>query len=76
MSYMKLLAQMSHDVQSTKDSLSSLKTAMLRAKSKQLNYVVYQREIWTYNQIEGMIAILDKKITDDTLCRPEPTDSE
>ena len=73
---MKLLAQMSHDMQSTKESLQSLKTAMLKAKSKQLNYVVYQGEIWTYAQIEGMIAILDKKITDDTFCGPEPVDSE
>lgn len=73
---MKLVAQMSHDTQSTKESLSSLKTAMLKAKSKQLNYVVYQSEIWTYNQIEGMIAILDKKLKDDTLRRSEPTDSE
>lgn len=76
MSYMKLLAQMSHDLQSTKESLSSLKTAMLKAKSKQLNYVVYQSEIWTHDQIEGMIAILNKKIEDDTLRRSEPTDSE
>ena len=67
---------MSHDLQSTKESLSSLKTAMLKAKSKQLNYVVYQSEIWTHDQIEGMIAILNKKIEDDTLRRSEPTDSK
>lgn len=78
MSYMKLLAQMSHDKQTTVASLNEFKNALLRSKAKEINYVIYQGEHWSISQIEGIIAILDKKVKEyDTLHRSEESvDSE
>lgn len=72
MSYMKLLAQMSHDRQTTIASLNGFKNALLRSKAKETSYVIYQGEIWTPTQVEGIIALLDKKVKEyDTLHRSE-----
>lgn len=76
MSYMKLLAQMSHDKHTTVASLNAFKTALLRAQSKGDSYVIYQGEIWTPQQVEGIIALLSKKVKEyDTLHRSEESNS-
>lgn len=72
MSYMKLLAQMSHDKQTTVASLNAFKNALLRSQAKGTNYVIYQGEHWSVDQIKGIIAILDQKVKEyDTLRRTE-----
>ena len=74
---MKLLAQMSHNEQATKECLASFKTALLKSQSKGDNYVIYQGEIWRPSQIEGIIATLEKKMKEyDTLRGPKPVASE
>lgn len=74
---MKALAQMSHNEQATKESLASFKTALKKSKSKGDNYVIYQGEIWRPSQVEGIIAILEKKMKEyDTLRGTEPVDSK
>ena len=76
MSYMKLVAQMSNDRQTTDLSLRGIKAALLTAQSNNLNYVIYQGEYWTIPQIQGIIALLDKKLKEyDTLRRSKESSS-
>ena len=72
MSYMKTIAAMSSDEQSTKENLHKFKRKLAHAKKNNLNYFTDGNETWTVVQAEGIVSILQKQY--DTLYRTESTD--
>ena len=61
MSYMKHLVHFCSDGITTRDNLATFKTLLRKAKEKNVNYVIRDGEIWTADQVEGIIELLSKK---------------
>ena len=72
MSYMKKVAAMSSDEQSTKENLDKFKRKLAHAKKNNLNYFTDGQDVWTVVQAEGIVSILQKQY--DTLYRTKSTD--
>lgn len=71
---MKLLAFMSHDLQTTTDNLRSLKSGYEKAKRTGMNYIIHHGNTWTLTQAAAMIKLLVKQQeTHDKIHRTEPT---
>ena len=58
---MKHLAHFCSDEITTKDNLATFKTLLRKAKEKNVNYVIKDGEVWTADQVEGIIELLSKK---------------
>lgn len=58
MGYMKYLSQ----VQDSAHSLMQFKAAVLVAKKNNLNYAFVDHELFTLDQLEGMIAIIEANV--------------
>ena len=72
MSYMKQLAAMSSDEQSTKENLDKFKRKLAHAKKNNLNYFTDGSETWTVMQAEGVVSLLQRRY--DTLYRTKSAD--
>ena len=75
MGKMKQIAMLtSHGDQMTQAYIAQFKSAIRRAKAKNINYVVVQGDFWTVEQAEGVISLLAQTLTqDDTLHRESST---
>lgn len=58
---MKHLVHFCSDGTTTRDNLATFKTLLRKAKEKNVNYVIRDGEIWTADQVEGIIELLSKK---------------
>lgn len=72
MSYMKHLAAMCSDEQSTLENLNKFKRKLEHAKKHNLNYFTDGSETWTVLQAEGVVSLLQRRY--DTLYRTKSTD--
>jgi len=72
MSYMKKVAAMGSDEQSTKENLDKFKRKLAHAKANNLNYFTDGYDIWTVIQAEGIVSLLQRRY--DTFCRTKSTD--